>query len=411
MIMKNKSVLFLSHLIPKECNEEVECCSKKNMQDAANALQWHLLNGFSYHLEQQIDVLNLLLVGSYPQYYKKPFVRKQSFESGGKQKGISIGFCNMKYIRRFSIERNLYTQIKRWCEANKHNTRTIIVYSLHPIMLKVLMKMKEQDPSICICAIVADLPNMMNLSSKTDMIHRLAQKKFSGDAFSYIKCVDKFVFLTRQMSDYLHNEKPYCVVEGISTDWFENICVEKEKSDIKTILYTGTLHRKFGVLHLVEAFEKIKKPDYRLVICGAGDSEAEIRAAARRDSRIQFMGQCKRMEVLKLQKQATVLVNPRMNIEEFTKYSFPSKNMEYMSSGTPLVAYKLDGIPDEYKDYVVFVEDNETETLAKALMRVCEASEEERAAFGNQAKHFVLENKNEILQTRRILDLIDGIAE
>ena len=38
-------------------------------------------------------------------------------------------------------------------------------------------------------------------------------------------------------------------------------------------------------------------------------------------------------------------VNPRQNNEEFTKYSFPSKTMEYLASGVPVVAYKLDGIP------------------------------------------------------------------
>lgn len=406
--MKDKAILFLSHLIPKELDDDVMRYSKNNMQDAANALQWHLLQGFSYNLNHQLDIINLMMVGSYPQYYKKPFIKEERFDCKTEEPGINVGFCNIKYIRRISIEKSLYAKVKKWCQDNKNHPRTIIVYSLHPIMLDVLAKIKEQEPSVNICAIVADLPNMMNLSSKTGIMQRVAQSKFSSDAFERLNIVDEFVFLTKYMSEYLHNDKPYCVMEGIATDYFENVEVDESvPSDIKIILYTGTLHRKFGVLHLVEAFSKISRKNYRLVICGAGDSEKEIKEAAVADSRIIYKGQCTRKDVLKMQKNATVLVNPRMNIEEFTKYSFPSKNMEYMSSGTPLVAYKLDGIPDEYDSYVTFVKDNTIDTLAETLVSVCESPVEVRKAMGKQAQDFVLENKNEVLQTRHILEMIE----
>ena len=112
--------------------------------------------------------------------------------------------------------------------------------------------------------------------------------------------------------------------------------------------------------------------------------------------------------VLILQKQATVLVNPRQNNEEFTKYSFPSKTMEYLASGVPVVAYKLDGIPDEYDEYIRYVPDNSPETLAKVLMEVCELSGEERQGLGEKARKFVLVEKNKVAQTKRILDFIEN---
>lgn len=404
--MQDKAILFLSHLIPKEYDEQIELYSKSNMQDAANVLQWHLIDGLNYHLHKKMDVINLMLIGSYPQYYKKAFIRESTFDINSQNSGVNIGFCNLKYIRRYSIEKKLYVKVKQWCEQNKQSSRIIIVYSLHPIILKVLSKIKTQDTSIC--AIVADLPNMINLSSKTGLIRRVVQDKISSDAYGYLKNVDKFVFLTKHMSDYLHNDKPYCIMEGISTNLFEDFDEnEMDEMDVKTIVYTGTLHRKFGVLHLLEAFSKISCEKYRLVICGSGDSEKEIRKAAKEDSRIIFKGQCSRKDVLKLQKNATVLVNPRMNVEEFTKYSFPSKNMEYMSSGTPVVAYKLDGIPDEYDEYIVFVQDNKVESLTQVLINICELSLEERQIIGEKAKRFVLESKNEIVQTKGILELLD----
>ena len=122
--------------------------------------------------------------------------------------------------------------------------------------------------------------------------------------------------------------------------------------------------------------------------------------------RIVYLGRVDRAEVLSLQKNATVLVNPRQNNEEFTKYSFPSKNLEYLSSGVPLVAYKLDGIPDEYDEYIYYPTDNSAEALSKEIMKICALPDEERKLLGKKAKDFVFENKNKVKQAQRIIEFI-----
>lgn len=159
-------------------------------------------------------------------------------------------------------------------------------------------------------------------------------------------------------------------------------------------------------MELLSAFELIKGPNYRLIICGLGNAEDDIKALSARDPRINFRGKVTHSEVLKLQNQVTVLVNPRQNTEEFTKYSFPSKTMEYLSSGTPVVAYKLDGIPDEYDEYINYVPDNSPEVLASVIQKVCELSSEERGQMGREAQAFVLKEKNKDAQTKRILDFV-----
>ena len=97
------------------------------------------------------------------------------------------------------------------------------------------------------------------------------------------------------------------------------------------------------------------------------------------------------------------MVNPRKNQEEYTKYSFPSKIMEYLTSGTPVVAYKLDGIPTEYKDYIHYVEGDTCEDLAYAITSICELGAEAREEIGAKARKFVLDEKNAVSQTKKIL--------
>ena len=92
--------------------------------------------------------------------------------------------------------------------------------------------------------------------------------------------------------------------------------------------------------------------------------------------------------------------------EEFTKYSFPSKNIEYMASGTPLLTTKLPGMPKEYYPYVFLIENESVEGYAKALERVLAQSDEELYVFGEKAKDFVLEKKNSFEQAKRVIELI-----
>ncbi len=402
--MENKAILFLSHLIPKEYDDAVRLYSKHNMQDAANALQWHLAEGFSHHLSGRMDVINYMPIASYPQYYKKAFIRKGQFDAGMCSPGVNVGFCNVKYLRRASLRRALTSALKAWCRANAERPKEIIAYTLNPIMLEAVASVKRQYGDISVCAIVADLPDMMNLSAKRGRLSRLASERGAAESYRNLKNVDRFVFLTRQMADYIGTDKPFCVMEGIAPDREPVGCALA--TDEKTVLYTGTLHRKFGVLHLLEAFSLIEGEEYRLVICGAGDSEKEIREAAEKDPRILYKGQCPREQALRLQREATVLVNPRMNNEEYTKYSFPSKNLEYLASGVPLVAYKLDGIPEEYGAYIRYVSDDSSAALAKEIRAVCECDASVRAEMGARAARFVREEKNKLAQTKKILNLI-----
>lgn len=200
--------------------------------------------------------------------------------------------------------------------------------------------------------------------------------------------------------------KNYTVVEGIAPKP-ETAAITKSKD--KTILYTGTLNRRYGVMDLVNAFRMIKDENYKLIICGGGESREEIINAAKEDPRIIFKGQVTRAEALRLQSEARLLVNPRRNNEEFTKYSFPSKNLEYLASGTPLAAFKLDGIPEEYDDYIFYINGGSTEEMSKTLYEICEMSDNELFDFAQKARAFVSEQKNAKTQVKKILDLIERI--
>lgn len=101
-----------------------------------------------------------------------------------------------------------------------------------------------------------------------------------------------------------------------------------------------------------------------------------------------------------------LLVNPRPIAPEYTKYSFPSKNMEYMISGTPVLTTKLPGMPEEYYPHVYFIEDETPDGISMVLQEICAKSLEERTRKGIDARQFVLEQKTNIAQAKKIIDFI-----
>ena len=94
--------------------------------------------------------------------------------------------------------------------------------------------------------------------------------------------------------------------------------------------------------------------------------------------------------------------------EEYTKYSFPSKNMEYMSSGTPVLTTKLIGIPDEYFNYTYLIEEENTDGIKNKLIEIFSKSKNELKKVGRKAQLYVLKNKNKRVQGKKIKTLLSN---
>ena len=171
-----------------------------------------------------------------------------------------------------------------------------------------------------------------------------------------IKCVDTSVVLTEAMAKALQlTDRPYVVAEGIVDSIPENRNSTAHEETIN-IVYAGKLYFRFGIRYLVEAFSLLQDSSYRLILCGNGDAVEYLQKCAMEDSRIILPGQVSPEKVQEYISSAAVLVNPRPNNEEYTKYSFPSKDIEYLSSGKPTVAFLLDGMPKCYQDFLYVVD-------------------------------------------------------
>lgn len=407
----NLDILFLGRLFPREMEAEIKRKMKTGMQDAANALQWNIIDGFEANECGNLKILNYLPVDSFPKGYIDKKIEEFIFQHTDKYQAddLNVGCTNISGVKQFLNIIPFKKHVKKWSTKDNGMKKVLISYTANPMFLKLAQYTKKYNKNIETCCIIADIPEF---STARDLggirkIYNNYTVRRCANLFNYI---DKFVLLTKQMAKKLDIKVPFIVMEGIATNidnTFDNRISDKFKYE-KYVLYSGTLNYKFGIKILLDAFSRIEDKDIKLVICGFGEAEQLVKERQKEDNRIIFLGKLDRKEVISLQRYANVLVNPRQNNEEFTKYSFPSKNLEYLSSGVPVVAYKLDGIPDEYDDYFFYPHDDTPKALAEKIEKIYFMQDNVRIQIGETARQFVIKNKNNFQQTKRILHFINS---
>ena len=343
-------ILVICGIYAEENEQEVLSCTKGYAEQSANIFQRKLIRGIE---KNKIDfkVISAPLIGAYPMRFKKS--RFTGF-SEKCDKYEYVMFNNIWGIRNISRADSLKKSIKKYFEKEAEEEFLILVYCPHTPFLEAAIYAKELKPKSKVCLVVPDLPQYMNLNESGRGLYDFFKKIDIQHMEKFIAKVDSFVLLTEPMKDVLHvGERPYIVVEGIVDLDSYKIKEKNIVSDgIKRIVYTGKMNMKFGIKELVDSFTQIEDSNYRLILCGDGDARPYVEEKAKIDKRIEYKGMVTSSKAKEYIDLADVLVNPRPNNEEYTKYSFPSKNIEYLMTGKPVVAYMLDGMPGYYKDFL-----------------------------------------------------------
>lgn len=366
-------VLFLCGVFAKENEAEVIAQAKKSVEFSANQMQLKLISGLKEVTDTQ--VISAPFIGHYPNQS-----RSLRFSGFTNPQHICryVSFNNIWGFRNLSRARALKKAVRAF-SLDGNEEKLIIVYSAHDPFLAAAAYAKKLNPKIRLCFIVPDLPQYMNLEAKRGFLYNFFKGFDIKSIKEHIKCVDTSVVLTEAMAKALQlTDRPYVVAEGIVDSIPENRNSTAHAETVN-IVYAGKLYFRFGIRSLVEAFSLLQDSSYRLILCGNGDAVEYLQKCAMEDSRIILPGQVSPEKVQEYISSAAVLVNPRPNNEEYTKYSFPSKDIEYLSSGKPTVAFLLDGMPKCYQDFLYVVDPNRDISCAisDALKAAISAPKEE----------------------------------
>ncbi len=312
-----------------------------------------------------------------------------------------IPYINLPGLRQICFLFYTFFFVLFWGLKNRKNK--IIIFDVLNISVCMGGLMASKINLVKTCGIMTDMPGLMvGADTIREKMAAFVNKRYLSD-------FDSYVFLTKAMEERINmRHRPYIIMEGLVDSEGVDSDVIPALQRKKSVFYAGGLYEKYGVKTLVDAFMMITDPDAMLDLYGEGDMTDYIKECSLQDSRINFHGVAPNNVVVEAEKSAWVLVNPRPSDEEFTIYSFPSKNMEYMLSGTPVATTPLPGMPREYFPFVFIFDDETPEGFRDVLTHILALSGEFLVQKGNNARTFVVENKNNLIQSARILNLLKG---
>ncbi|MBQ9861184.1 MAG: glycosyltransferase [Clostridia bacterium] len=313
-----------------------------------------------------------------------------------------VPFFNLPVLRNISVLFSVFFRVM-FMKTNRNDTALVcdalnISGAMATLMAGKLRRMKT-------VGVVTDVPCHRPNNQKIPVHERIN--------LQIMQKFDLYLLLTEQMSAVVNpKNKPYVVLEGhADTAMAQVLNTPEGKADKKICLYAGSLRKIYGIGNLVNGFIQANVPNTELHVYGNGDFATELTELTKQYPQIKYHGVAPNAEIVKAELAATLLVNPRPTGEDYTKYSFPSKNMEYMASGTPILTTKLPGMPADHLPHVYLIEEETADGIAAALRDLLTRDAAELHAKGTAAKAFILEEKNNVKQAEKLLSLLDTLCK
>ena len=408
------NVAYCSLLLPEEKN-----LSEKS-KERLSGISGHKVTkaevyGIDSNLNAPVDIFNIINTLNYPKF-PQIFFPKEEWNHTEVPDHIDY---HLKYINLFGIKyitqyRSVKKALSQWIKEHSEPSIICVHGIFLPMMYAAVKVAAENKGKVKLCLNTGDVPGRYGLQSQFSRnIKQILTERFvDRNILKLAQKFDCFVFVTKDMAKAFEvEEKPFTVVECtyIEPEFAKGKSISESKK--KTIFYAGSIREEYGIGHLLRAFSLIDSSEYELIIAGGGAGENLVKEYADKDSRIKFLGFIPPQKVLEYQLTSHVLVSPRQSDKEYVKYSFPSKSVDSLATGIPYVAHKLPCDPPEYAEFINYPNDESDESLKDKLIEICEKSYEERMKIGEKGKRFILEKKNPIVMTKRIVEMWKMVLE
>ncbi len=396
-------ICMVGSLLPTKVFDKLVEKSKAKPSNAPENFQMMFAKGLAQN-KQDFTVISYPTVATFPNgpglYLKK---QRYTLDMGTDIRCPAL--INLPLVKQAQIFVKTYFSLKKWFRENKGEKKQVILYSDYPVYATAARLACKKNKDANSVLFMTDLPTFSLLPHNNSLSSRMMCKMDKAREENYKK-FDSYILLTKHMAEKMGvQDKPYIVVEGFSDP--ESYEFEQKKSDKKVLMYCGALSDVYNITTLLEAFQ-LTEIDAELWLFGGGTREKEVKEATEKDSRIKFFGKVPREELLHRQKEAHVLINIKSSDDDFTKYAFPSKILEYMTAGTAVLSTKIGGIPDEYYEYIYTIENEDVKAIGEKIEEILNLPIEELEEKGKKGQVFAIEKKNCQKQTKDIIDFLKG---
>lgn len=376
----------------------------ENPQNAARKLEGRYIRGYMEN-NVKVSVLSFFPATNFPGNKKILFGFDYKADNGCEN--YTAPFINVMLLKHITRFLSCFFFILWWSLKEIGAKKNIVIYSVHSPFL-VAAYFSRLFLRIHMYVIIPDLPSHMNFGQERGRVWKLLKAIDVHFLDKFLSKASGVSVVTQSMSK---SSKKWCTVPAVV---IEGIVEQTEKIDRedhvlrKVFFYTGGLASEYGVAALLAAFDLLRKErdDIELWFCGRGELSEKIESLATLHDEIKYFGYIPQKQIDILMRSVFCLVNCRNPLDEFVRYSFPSKLLEYLVSGIPILTTRLPGVPIEYEKYFNHIDGGSPEMIADAMRKILSLPIDECNRKAEEGREFVLREKNSKVQVLKLLKLI-----
>jgi glycosyltransferase involved in cell wall biosynthesis len=400
-------VLFFGYTVSEAVIAEI-CRLDKYLPMQQYKLEWSVIRGLE-STGIHVDLLSSLPIALYPGY-PQVLVRGSKWNWNGSHCSASTTYINLLVVRHLTRFVSSFVKLIVWARhfrAVCH--KSILVHGLHTghLFSAIIAGLMFRIPVV---VIITDPPSP-SLPGEGNLV--LGLRKIEQRLINWaLSLADGVVGLTQEIHSLMCPHLSFMLMEGIlsATDQ-DNALKDVDGARVvrvnpPVLLYAGGLEPDYGVRLCLDTLAAYKDLRCEMWFAGKGSCADQVAAIAAVDPRVKFLGLLSQDELAATFKKADVLLNPRPTSSSFTKLTFPSKLLQYMATGLPVISTRQAGIPAEYWNYLIALDDETSQGLASLIRSLVSKPMDEVKRRSMLGRAFVLEQKSEGAQGKRLADFL-----
>lgn len=384
-------ITFLGYAVPRELENYFD-----GLSVAGNKMQTGIIHALKEY-GCDISVISVPPLIPYPYGRALHSKRRWATDHSG-IRYLLITFINLPIVKQFHQTISVFIELLK----NTKKGEILLTFNAFP-QIGVPASLVQKIRSLIFIPLLADLP-IDDLEGRRG-ISKLLRRAFDYlTEWSILNSNRLIVLSDAAANEYAPKLPSLCIEGGVDSAETQRYCSVKKTR--KNVVYTGALTAYSGIREAINAMQYVKSPDIILEIYGAGPLEEEIKSLIRGCNNVLLHGRISHNEILEIQSDAWLLINPRLLLDPISTMTFPSKIFEYMLSSTPVLTTKMKSFSERYSDLLYHCESSDPLHIAKRIDEIAELQESELRNTACRAFLYVAENKTWQAQAGRIVEFI-----
>ena len=325
-----------------------------------------------------------------------------------KIKATMASFINLPGIKHLTRFIATFVFVSWWILMNKNSRRIIIMLGVQSCKLWGVLLAQIFAPCITISYLTDDLGIPLNWEKSLLKKMRLVDVNLMKMGMQRLAGI---IAMTTDLGEKLAPGRPTLVMPTIRLSTASPVTTNPHNSDGSTfnIVYTGKLCHSYGLDLLLDTFKQANRSNWRLLISGWGEMEDVVREFARDNSQVEYLGLLNSEELSQLRQQADVFVNPKLTSASTSSLAFPSKIVEYLSTGKPVISTDLPIFNRGFRQHLIIAQSDSPEELIRCLDDVMSWDDDQRESWRLPTLRFVNEELSPAIQGVRIRGFVDSL--